>query len=213
MSHALSQKLSQKTYWLIVIGFLVVLSFVITSKASATEKLTQEQKAEYYQQYQDILDEVNAEYPDANISLEPLNTFTDADFISVDKFKGLAVDRANMEIVVNEKSQISPRATGQGTQSVSLKSNGASGEVSITAYFTLSYNATAQRMVFGSLDRVTSKATTYGGSWSQGSITSQRLDSSRSWGISVGGTYTFNKMSTQHNLYVEFSCGPTGTVS
>jgi hypothetical protein len=58
--------------------------------------LTQEQKEDYHKQYAAIIEDVNSEY-DADLELEPIDKFLTEDWVAVEEFRQIAIDRTNLE--------------------------------------------------------------------------------------------------------------------
>ena len=64
--------------------------------------LTQEQKEAYHKQYVEIIEEVNAEYPDADLGILPLNEFGEEDWVQPEEFRQIAIDRTQLEFIVEK---------------------------------------------------------------------------------------------------------------
>lgn len=201
----------------ITVLFTVLLVFGIAGVASASE-LTQEQKEEYHKQYIDIVEEVMETHPGTILEVVPLNEFAEEDWVEPKEFRKLAIKRANMVFTESKKSspelstEITTMSTTQATKSKSFKASGTTASISITGSFTTIYNDIIDRQVFGSVNSITSRSTSIG-TWTQTGYTPQRLDTSRTYGITVGGKYKLNGITTSHNVYVEFYCSSTGGVS
>lgn len=59
-------------------------------------KLTQEQKKEYYKQYEEIVLKVNSEYDD-DMELVPFEDFKQDEWVTPEEFENIVVDMATME--------------------------------------------------------------------------------------------------------------------
>ncbi|MCM3711108.1 hypothetical protein [Sporosarcina luteola] len=59
-------------------------------------ELTQQQKKEYYKQYEEIIKEVNSEY-DKDLKLSPLEEFKSEEWVTTEDFEQIAIDMATME--------------------------------------------------------------------------------------------------------------------
>ncbi|MED4402051.1 hypothetical protein [Metabacillus fastidiosus] len=60
-------------------------------------ELTQEQKEDYYKQYQQIVNEINSREPKSTLELVPFEGFKSEDFIEPAEFKKFAIERSNWE--------------------------------------------------------------------------------------------------------------------
>ena len=60
-------------------------------------QLPQEEREAYYKQYVEIVEEVNAEHSNADLEVVPLNEFAEEDWVEPEKFRQLAIERANLE--------------------------------------------------------------------------------------------------------------------
>lgn len=59
--------------------------------------LTQEQKEEYYKQYVEIIEKINAEGGINHLEVVPINEFKPEDWVDPETFIQLAIERANAE--------------------------------------------------------------------------------------------------------------------
>src|SRR4051812_2629505 len=59
-------------------------------------ELMQEQKKEYYKQYEEIVKKVNSEY-DKDLELSPLEEFKSEEWVTPENFEQIAIDMATME--------------------------------------------------------------------------------------------------------------------
>lgn len=59
-------------------------------------KLTQEQKKEYYKQYEEIIEKVNSKY-DEDMELVPFKDFKQDEWVTPEEFENIVVDMATME--------------------------------------------------------------------------------------------------------------------
>ena len=67
-------------------------------------ELTQEQKEDYYKQYVEIVEEVNAEGNGAYyLEVEPFDEFKEEDWIEPEEFRQIAIDRTQLEFVVEKE--------------------------------------------------------------------------------------------------------------
>lgn len=188
---------------------LIVLAIANTASADSLE-LTQQEKETYHKQYVEIIEEVNATYPNADLELLPLNEFGAQDWVEPEEFKQIATDRAGLKFVETESGFTTMAVTK--TKSKSFDAKGAAASISVTASFNTRYDDAAKRQYFSSVNSVSSKSTS-SGTWSQTGTTKSLQDGGRTYAITVGGTYTLNSIKSSHNLVVEFYCSSTGGVS
>src|SRR5689334_20841974 len=66
-------------------------------------ELTQEQKEDYYKQYVEIVEKVIAEYPGTTMEVVPFDEFAEQDWVEPEKFRQLAIDRANIKFNVEKQ--------------------------------------------------------------------------------------------------------------
>ncbi|MCM3317497.1 hypothetical protein M3603_12755 [Rummeliibacillus stabekisii] len=63
--------------------------------------LTQEQKKEYYKQYEEILKKVNSEYEE-DLELSPLEAFKSEEWVTPEDFEQIAIDMATLKFTSKE---------------------------------------------------------------------------------------------------------------
>ncbi|MBR8661109.1 MULTISPECIES: hypothetical protein [Bacillales] len=180
-----------------------------------SSELTQKQKEAYHKQYVEIVKEVNAEYPNANLEVVPLHKFSEEDWVEPDEFRKLAIARANPTVTITESVPAEGPSLGvqavSKTKSATIDANGTAVTISITGSFETEYNPYANRQVFAGINSITSKASK--GTWTQTGYVPRLIDGGRTYEITVGGKLTLNGITSNHNITVEFYCSATGGVS
>jgi hypothetical protein len=189
--------------------------FLLASVASAaTLELTQTEKEVLYDQYVEIVAEIESERDGVILEVAPMELFSDEDWITPEKFKQLAIDRANIsvEIVPQDANVITPFSTATASKSKTISSSELTRTVTARGSFETGYNSTAGRQVFTGINSLTSSMSGTG-KWEQTGYTPSRIDGGRTYTIALSGKFTINGLVSGHHLYYEFYCNPTGGVS
>lgn len=160
---------------------------------------TTEQKNEWYQQYEIVIESVNQRHPDGELELAPIYAFREEDWRPVEEFRKIAKKRSTFRIALtsDEKQAVKPEQ---------------SSEINVIADIKTDYSQSAERQLFTDTVGITSEART-NGIWVQKGYTATRIDANQTYEISVGGSYTINGITTLHNATIEFHCGRTGEIS
>ncbi|KAB8136233.1 hypothetical protein F9U64_10375 [Gracilibacillus oryzae] len=198
------------------ISFVTIIAFCLGNTVSGSIlELTPHHKESYYEQYSSIVEEVNSEYPDANLELLPLDKFKEHEWVSPKEFKEIVKDIANLEFVVgeNKKSEngFSVLSSTTIAKSKTTTITGTQVTISITGSFDTTLNSSQGRQMFSGINSITSRANK--GTWRQTGYTPDLIDGGRTYSIDVGGKFTYNGVSVSRNINIEFFCSPTGKVS
>lgn len=200
-----------KRFFAFILSVTMLFSFSICSFAEEADL-----KEALYQQYQKIVDKVNAETGNAlPLSMKPYNEMKEEDWVSVEEFEKAAYALANADFVVSDGTSSLPttRSSGSASKKVSSTMGQASFEVIINGSFTTQYNTAIGRQIFMSCDSVTSASNTKGFTWSQIEYFPDRLDSGRTYQINVSGSMTYLGLVQNHIFSVEFYCNSQGAIS
>jgi cell division protein FtsB len=194
----------------------LTLVFGVGGGASAySSELTQKQKEAYHKQYVEIVKEVNAKYPNANLEVVPLNKFSEEDWVEPEAFRKLAIARANATVTITESAPAEGPSLGaqavSKTKSATIDANGTSVAIYITGSFETEYDPSADRQLFAGINSITSKSSK--GTWTQTGYDPSLIDGGRTYEITVGGKLTLNGITSYHNVTVEFYCSATGGIS
>lgn len=195
---------------------VLTLAFAVSGGASAnTSELTQKQKEAYHKQYVEIVKEVNAKYPNANLEVVPLNVFSEEDWVEPEIFRELAIARANATVTHTESVPVEEPSFGvqsvSATKSVTINANGAAVTIYITGSFETEYDPYSDRQLFAGINSITSRSSK--GTWKQTGYEPWLIDGGRTYEITVGGKLTLNGITSAHNVTVEFYCNANGRVS
>ncbi|OEH93838.1 hypothetical protein [Bacillus solimangrovi] len=180
---------------------VILIVFVNGKVASATSiELTHEQKEAYYKQYENIIEKVKEEYPEAILKVVSFNDFAEEDWIEPEKFEQFAIDRAKLTF---DKEQEPTPFFGGSTSKMKSKSsnvNSVSSTVNIAGSFNTQLDKVNDRQSFAGINDISSKATS--GIWTQTGYSASLNDSARTYVIDVAGIYTSNGIVSSHNLLV-----------
>lgn len=177
-----------------------------------TEAISEQLKAEYYADYQQIASEVSSS-TGKEISVISFDEFNDSDWVSPDEFRNLALEFANLklEVVPND---FSVRSTGSKTKSVSITAAGLTDTLYITGSFETQYSSFHDRQLFAGVNSITSSlSSSSNGTWSQIGYDYSGLDGLRTYYVTVSGQYIRAGLATNLYASVYFYCSPTGGIS
>lgn len=160
---------------------------------------TTEQKNEWYQQYERVIESVNQNNPDGELELAPIYAFRDEDWRPVEEFRKIAVKRSTFKISLtsNEKQAVKEESAS---------------DITVRPDITTAYNRSAGRHLCSDTVSVTSESRTKG-TWIQKGYTATRIDANQTYEISLGGYYTMDGIVTGHIPTMEFHCGRNGEIS
>ena len=187
----------------------VMIWFGSDDQAAASLELTQKQKETYYNQYAAIVKETNREYPEADLTLSPIEDLESSYWVTLDEFGEIVTEMAQMEFV-----PVGEKPSEEWWSTVSKKKLTATvrdAPVTIEMTGSFSTQLVDTRQLFSKVNDLTSAADD--GAWTQLGYTVQRIDGNRTYIIDVGGRYTYKGVSIERNVYAEFYCSPTGTVN
>ncbi|MER2109198.1 MAG: hypothetical protein ABS949_19920 [Solibacillus sp.] len=203
---------------------VTIFGFASYNEASAST-LSDTQKEELYEQYQEIVEEVRAEYNLApeELELSPKSGFTDELWIDPQAFKERAIyltqlEPTLVEILPTEESLlIAPMSTTSNavTQTLTFKqgsdSTSPSVNVAFRATFLIDYNTTQQRMVFTNLKSFT--ATPTAGKWAMGTTKPTITEGGRTLTIVGSGKLDYVDLNLTKTFTLTYTCSSSGTVS
>lgn len=178
-------------------------------------KLTQEQKKAYYKQYVKIIEEVVAEHEGVSMEAVPFDKFAEEDWVEPGEFRKRAIERANLTFVDSQESNPSSSpitlAGISKTKSKNFYTEGKTVTLNVTGNFETGYNGNLKAQVFTGINSLTSRTTS--GSWTQTGYYPERIDSGRTYAITVGGKYELGGIKSEHRVYIEFYCDERGAIS
>lgn len=201
-------------------GFLLTLVITIFTLGSlkvsaANLELTAEQKMNYYQQYEKIVDEINSSEPDSTLELDSFENFDSEDFIEPLEFKKYALERSKMNFnIVSDSNEITPFSVVTGTKTKSVKSNGTTVSLSIKGSFNTQYNSASMRQMFSGINSITVKPSK--GTWTKSTssgYSARLIDGGRTYEVTASGKLKLNNLTSSHHAVVEFHCSANGSVS
>ncbi len=160
---------------------------------------TTEQKNEWYQQYEIVIESVNQSNPDGELELAPIYSFQDEDWRPVEEFRKIAKKRSTFKIALtsNEKQAVKEESAS---------------DINVRPDITTVYSQSAGRHPCSETVSVTSESRTKG-TWVQKGYTATRIDANQTYEISLGGYYTKDGIVTGHIPTIEFHCGRNGEIS
>ncbi|MBK3497082.1 hypothetical protein JFL43_20045 [Viridibacillus sp. YIM B01967] len=193
--------------------------FQMSSASAASADLTQQQKEEYYKQYVDIIKEVNSEQPDADLEVVSFNEITD--WVNPDEFKGIAIERANMQFVDDVDNVLEPTKPTKGltafasgtvsaTKSKGFNAKGTSVTLSVTGNFHTQYFELYKRQLFSGIKSVSSS--TNRGTWTQSGYEFMSMDMGTTYAVTTSGILVLNDIKSTHHVSIEFYCTANGGV-
>ena len=202
----------KKLFMLIMVCIMMVECLSVSAFA-AEPGLDPETKQEYYAEYVKIAEEVGKETK-LDISVLPINEFTEEDWRTPEEFRTIITAIANWRIECQSAGGIQPYSSTSATKSATITANGLHYTISITGNFRTNLNTSTNRQHFSGINSLTSKLSGSTGSWKQTGYEANPLDAARTYGITVSGELTVVGAKFSNMLaYVEFYCSSTGAVS
>ncbi|WP_102691933.1 hypothetical protein [Rummeliibacillus pycnus] len=197
----------------IIITTLITTSIIFgmhnTTPVSADSlSLTQDQKESYYKQYTTIVKEVNLEYPEVELKLDPFENFKAEEWVKPEEFKRIVIDMANLKFVPTpNNNSISANTIKKVTTTI----NGTAVTISINGSFQTILNEAASRQAFGNVLSLSTSSDK--GIWIQTGFTPFLIDLGRTYSIDLGGTFTYNGVTLSRGINIEFYCNPNGAIN
>lgn len=178
-----------------------------TSVHAAPNDLPEWTKQDYYEEYTKIVrDAVNKTGRD--ISLLPMNEFTEEDWLPPEEFRSLVTGLSNW---AKNCEEVESSAKASATKSTTITVDGCDYSLSITGNFNTSFNSYTGRQNFSGINSFTS--TMEGGAWEQTGYEYISLDAGRTYLVYISGEYTVAGVVFKNDLArVEFYCGADGDV-
>lgn len=174
---------------------------------AAPNNLSESTKQDYYEKYTEIVADV-ADKTDRDISLLPMNEFTDEDWLPPEEFRSLITGLANWTKYCDEAES---SAKASATKSSTITVDGCDYSLSITGDFNTAFNSSTGRQHFSGLNSFTSSM--QGGTWEQTGYEYLSKDAGRTYAAYISGEYTVAGAVFENVLaYVEFYCDADGDV-
>lgn len=193
-------------------GIMLFCSVGVTAYAAPVD-IDEATKQKYYAEYVEIADEV-AKETELDISVLPMNEFTDEDWLTPEEFRSLITTIANWRIVFTEQSGIQPFSSASATKTATVSASGQNYTIAVNGSFETTLNTSTGRQHFAGINSITSSMQSGYGTWTQTGYESQSLDSARTYAITVSGKLTVaGAVFSNKTAYVEFYCSATGVVS
>lgn len=173
---------------------------------------TQEQKEDYYQKYIAVIRDLNEEH-NAELKLEPINTFSDDAWVEVDTFKKRAKERIDVTIaVLKNKERYHPASV---PKTVILKMGSKKENIVFEGSFDtqLNENTPKGRQLFSVFNGVSSEAEGSNVKWNQYGNVVLLKDNGATYLIEVSGNYSQYGIISTHTIPLEFDCDKNGGIS
>lgn len=173
---------------------------------------TQEQKEDYYQKYIAVIEDMNEEH-NAELKLEPINTFSDDAWVEVDTFKKRAKERIDVTIaVLKNKERYHPASV---PKTVILKMSSKKENIVFEGSFDtqLNENTPKGRQLFSVFNGVSSEAEGSNVIWNQYGKVVLLKDNGATYLIEVSGDYSQYGIISTHTIPLEFDCDKNGGIS
>lgn len=198
------------------VGTLLAFTFVIfaigsVKSSASTIDLSEAQKLDYYNQYLEIVEQINSEEYNSTLELGPFEGFSNDAFIKPSEFKAYALERANVKFNIVSDSNFNNNITPTKTKSVT--SNGAGETLNIKHSFNTQYSSIALRQLFAGINYIT--VTPSKGIWAKSTssgYSARLIDGGRTYEVTASGKLTMDNLSSSHNVVVEFYCTAEGNV-
>lgn len=205
--------------FLLGFGMLFVLSSAFSSNASAAELLTLDEKTQYYQEYQKIVDELREEYPDADFTLLEFKDFGEQDWVEQAKFREniVTILEGGINFVVQEQQEFTTLSSGGAgptpTKYVdAYSSNGTYlGQVVVNATVTTKYDSSVKGQVITGITNVSSYTMHGLSHWSQSSARGSK-ETNQKWNLKLTGNFHTGGVSYPQAFDIPYRCTNSGTI-
>lgn len=178
-----------------------------TAVHAAPDNLSEATKQDYYEKYTQIVADV-AEKTDRDISLLPMNEFTEEDWLPPEEFRSLITGLANW---TKDCEEVEISAKASATKSSAITVDGCDYALAITGDFNTAFDSSTGRQYFSGLNSFTSSM--QGGTWEQTGYEYLSLDAGRTYAAYISGEYTVAGAVFENVLaYVEFYCDANGYI-
>lgn len=174
---------------------------------AAPNNFSETAKQDYYEKYTEIVADV-ASKTERDISLLPMDEFTEEDWLPPEEFRSLITALANW---VKDCNELDSSSKASATKSSKITIDGRDYSLSITGDFNTAFRSYTERYHFSGLNSFTSSM--QGGTWEQTGYEYLRIDAGRTYAAYISGEYTVAGAVFENVLaYVEFYCGANGDV-
>lgn len=189
----------------------------VSGMPASASSVTDAQKAEYYKEYQEIVQALSEE-SEMEVKLLPASEFTEEDWRSPEEFEEIVRQLISAEAVLCEDENadgdllIAERSTVPYAKKKSFTwGESSSCTIEISASFKTQLNA--GRQYISSVSSIKSVKTSGNGKWEQIGSDYALIDSSRTAQVAVSGTISYAGVSATKLLTVEFYCDAYGNIS
>lgn len=206
-------KMSKTTNFVKMLSCIMTFAMVFSIPAFAADAMVNTAtKLDYYTQYQSIVEEVSKN-TELDITLLPMEEFSDEDWKTPDEFRQFITDVANWNLTCTDSSSMS-RSSGSATKSVTVDADGHNYTISITGSFTTQYSSVHKCQVMSGITSISSKISGSTGTWTQTGYERSLIDGGRTYAITVSGTLKIGGATFSNKLaYCEFYCNAQGAIS
>lgn len=189
--------------------------------------LTDEQKQDYYEQYQKILDEANALKLGTHWGLSPIEEWEDSYWVTPEEFEKSVQEWIDAYLEI-EREKVAKASTnlknaktenGITTKGTFIYMSGVFKEIEVSAEFETQYNEELNRQVFSGVNHVSTELVfKTNGRWEQTNYEATILDGGRTYSIRIEGIYTMKYSNGYEHSYekaftMEFTCDEVGNIS
>ncbi len=205
------KKIRKKVVSMICMATIMVASVMPVNAASVSDA----QKAEYYKEYQEIVQALSEE-SGTEVGLLPASEFAEEDWRSPEEFEEIVRQLISAKAVLCENEEgeqyVAARSTVPASKSKKVAwSESLSCTIKISASFTTQLHG--NRQFISSVSSIESEKTSGSGTWEQKGSEYELIDSARTAQVTVSGRITYSGATVVKLVTVEFYCSNTGTIS
>jgi len=182
------------------------------------DKITEEQKQEYYEEYKEIVDTAKKQMVSTSLRLQSKDKFEEEGWVKPEKLKELL--QRNVEKFLNKKLsgkswEVEPAVTKKGVtkKSTIIYFPNFLKEIEVTADFQTQYSKELGREVFKSVENIKTEFAYPRGKWEQISVKPLLLNNGRKYRIQIEGTWTYTSVTYEKIFTIEFICDEEGNIS
>lgn len=189
------------------LAIVLLLCCISFSANAAPNTLDDATKQEYYADYVEIAEKIAGE-KEADISVLPMDQFTEEDWRTPEEFRSLITAITDWTITATERTS---NSAVSAVKASTITVDGQNYTISITGNFKTHTDTGYQR--FGGIDSIESAMTSGGGTWEQTGYECQMIDAGRTYAVVISGELTIAGVKFANRLgYVEFYCDNAGGV-
>ena len=184
--------------------------------------LTEEQKQQYYEQYEEIMEKVTEKKLGLGLEVAPIEYFKESDWVEPAEYEKmvngivedfLATEREKKAALSRYLEETVTNTNGETTKPIYMSFSDMMRKIKVTGKFETQYNAEHDRQLFVAVNNISTQLDSKKGTWEQTSAQASLLDGGKTYSIRIEGIYKYNGITTEKAFTIEFSCDKFGNIN